>query len=157
MRTILTPNATVRSTVLLVSRVILGIILVAHGYQKFAEWTLAGTTQAFAGMGVPLPAVSATFAAVVELVGGILLVVGAFTPIVGLLVFLDMLGAALLVHLSNGIFVGDGGWELVGAIGAGALALAATGAGRWSVDGILLNRTQQQPAGAPVRESVSVR
>ena len=154
MRTVLTPNPTVRSIALLVSRIILGVILVAHGYQKFAEWTLAGTGQAFAGMGIPLPAVSAAVAAIIELVGGILLILGAFTPIVGVLVFLQMLVAAVLVHISNGIFVADGGWELVGAIGAGALALAAAGAGRWSVDGLLLSRTEQTiPEGR--RESVS--
>ena len=154
MRTVLTPNPTVRSIALLVSRIILGVILVAHGYQKFAEWTLAGTAQAFAGMGIPLPGVSAAVAAIIELVGGILLILGAFTPIVGVLVFLQMLVAAVLVHISNGIFVADGGWELVGAIGAGALALAAAGAGRWSVDGLLLSRTEQTiPEGR--RESVS--
>ena len=154
MRTVLTPNPTVRSIALLVSRIILGVILVAHGYQKFAEWTLAGTGQAFAGMGIPLPAVSAAVAAIIELVGGILLILGAFTPIVGVLVFLQMLVAAVLVHISNGIFVADGGWELVGAIGAGALALAAAGAGRWSVDGLLLSRTERALTEAR-RESVS--
>lgn len=143
MRTVLTPNPTVRSIALLVSRVILGVILIAHGIQKFAEWTLAGTGQAFAGMGIPLPAVSATVAATIELAGGILLILGAFTPIVGVLVFGQMLVAAVLVHIGNGIFVTDGGWELVGAIGAGALALAAAGAGRWSVDALLLGRTEQ--------------
>ena len=154
MRTVLTPNPTVRSIALLVSRIILGVILVAHGYQKFAEWTLAATGQAFAGMGIPLPAVSAAVAAIIELVGGILLILGAFTPIVGVLVFLQMLVAAVLVHISNGIFVADGGWELVGAIGAGALALAAAGAGRWSVDGLLLSRTERALTEAR-RESVS--
>lgn len=156
MRTVLTPNPTVRSIALLVARVILGVILVAHGWQKFTEWTLAGTGQAFEGMGVPLPALSATVAAVIELVGGVLLIVGAFTPIVGALVFLEMLGAALLVHLAGGVFVTNNGWELVGAIGAGALALAAAGAGRWSVDGLLLNRTQATVA-EERRESVTVR
>ena len=154
MRTVLTPNPTVRSIALLVSRIILGVILVAHGYQKFAEWTLAGTAQAFAGMGIPLPGVSAAVAAIIELVGGILLILGAFTPIVGVLVFLQMLVAAVLVHIGNGIFVADGGWELVGAIGAGALALAAAGAGRWSVDGLLLSRTERALTEAR-RESVS--
>lgn len=156
MRTVLTPNPTVRSIALLVARVILGVILVAHGWQKFTEWTLAGTGQAFEGMGVPLPALSATVAAVIELVGGVLLIVGAFTPIVGALGFLEMLGAALLVHLAGGVFVTNNGWELVGAIGAGALALAAAGAGRWSVDGLLLNRTQATVA-EERRESVTVR
>jgi putative oxidoreductase len=60
--------------------------------------------------------------------------------VAGLLVVLDMLGAALLVHASNGIFAADKGWEVVGAIGAAALALAAVGPGRFSIDHALGTR-----------------
>ena len=123
-----------RDAALLVARVIVGVVLIAHGWQKFATWGIGGTTQAFTGMGVPLPAVSAVYAAVVELVGGALLVAGAATALVGVLVVLDMLGAALLVHIGNGVLASDGGWELVGVIGAAALVFAAVGAGRYSVD-----------------------
>lgn len=156
MRLVHTPSPTVRSGALLVARIILGVILIAHGLQKFTEWTLAGTGQAFASMGVPMPGTSATIAALVELVGGVLLILGAFTPIVGLVVFLEMLGAAVLVHLAGGVFVANNGWELVGAIGAGALALAAVGAGKWSVDGALQAR-KPAPVAEEVREPVSVR
>ncbi|WP_219413265.1 hypothetical protein [Pseudonocardia nigra] len=38
------------------------------------------------------------------------------TAVVGLLVALNMLGAALFVHVGAGVFVADGGWELVGVI-----------------------------------------
>ncbi|QGF24185.1 DoxX family protein [Raineyella fluvialis] len=145
MRSVLSPNLVTRDIVPLVSRIILGIVLIAHGYQKFALWGLAGTGQAFAGMGVPMPGISAVVAAVIELAGGILLVLGVFTPIVAVVVFLEMIGAALLVHLPHGVFVGDGGWELVGALGAGTLALAA-GAGRFSIDGLLRARTSQTAA-----------
>jgi putative oxidoreductase len=51
-----------------------------------------------------------------------------------------VLGAAVLVHLTHGLFVTDNGWELVGALGAGALVLAATGAGCYSVDRLLHGR-----------------
>jgi putative oxidoreductase len=123
-----------------VARLLLGVVLIAHGWQKVFTWGLGGTAQAFAGMGIPLPAVSAGFAAIVELVGGALLVLGAGTAVVGVLVVLNMLGAALLVHVGNGIMAGDGGWELVGVIGALALVLAAVGAGRFSVDHALAGR-----------------
>ena len=132
--------ASVRDAALLVARLVLGVVLVAHGWQKFAEFGLGGTAEAFAGMGIPLAPVAAVFAAVVELVGGALLLVGAATAVAGVLVLLNMLGAALLVHLGNGVFVTDGGWELVGVIGALALVLAAVGAGRFSVDHALAAR-----------------
>jgi len=70
----------------------------------------------------------------------VLILVGAATAVVGVLVVLDMLGAALIVHVGNGVMVTDGGWELVGVIGAAALVLAAVGAGRYSVDHALASR-----------------
>ncbi len=73
-------------------------------------------------------------------VGGVALLVGAATVVAGLLVALDMLGAFLLVHIGNGVFVTDNGFELVWAIAAVALALAAVGPGRFSVDHALLGR-----------------
>lgn len=51
-----------------------------------------------------------------------------------------MLFAALFAHVSSGIFVTNNGWELTGAIGAGALLLIAVGAGAWSIDGVLAKR-----------------
>lgn len=132
--------ASVRDAALLVARIVLGVVLIAHGWQKVVTNGLGATTQGFAQMGVPVAPVSAVFAGVVELVGGALLVLGAATALVGILVVLDMLGAALLVHVGNGVFASDGGWELVGVIAAAALALAATGAGRYSVDHTLAAR-----------------
>jgi putative oxidoreductase len=133
------PSST-RDAALLVARLLLGVVLVAHGWQKVFSWGIGGTAQAFAGMGVPLAPVSAVYAAVVELVGGALLLVGVATAVVGVLVVLDMLGAALIVHGANGVMVSSGGWELVGVIAAAALTLAAVGAGRYSVDHALAAR-----------------
>jgi putative oxidoreductase len=130
----------VRDGALLVARLVLGVVLIAHGWQKVFTWGMGGTAQAFTGMGVPAAPVSAAYAAIVELVGGALLLVGAATAVVSVLVVLDMLGAALLVHVGNGVMVSDGGWELVGVIGAAALVLAAVGAGRYSVDHVLAGR-----------------
>jgi putative oxidoreductase len=131
----------VRDAALLIARVVLGVVLIAHGWQKVVDNGIGGTAAAFTKMGVPLPPVSATFAAVVELVGGILIVAGAATAIVGLLVVVDMIGAALFVHISNGVFASAGGWELVGVIGATALVLAAAGAGKYSIDHAVSGRT----------------
>ena len=118
----------------LVARVAIGAVLVAHGAQKFFTFGIGGTIDSFAGMGVPVPEAAALFAAVVELVGGAALILGAATPVAGLLVALNMLGAFVLVHVGKGVFVDQGGFELVAALGAGALVLAATGPGAWSVD-----------------------
>ena len=131
---------TARDVLLLVARILLGVVLIAHGWQKFAQYGIGGTAGSFAKMGVPLPGVSAVFAAVVELAGGVALLLGAATAVVALLVVLDMLGAFLLVHAGNGVFVTDNGFELVWAIAGVALVLAAVGAGRFSVDHAVLGR-----------------
>jgi putative oxidoreductase len=136
----MTVPQTVRDALLLLGRVLLGVVLIAHGWQKFAQYGIGGTAASFAKMGVPLPQVSAVYAAVVEMVGGLALLVGAATVVAGVLVVLDMLGAFLFVHAGNGVFVQGNGYELVWVIAVGALLLVAVGAGRFSVDHALLGR-----------------
>lgn len=63
-------------------------------------------------------------------------------PVFGVLLLVNMLGAFFFVHIGNGIYVTDGGWELVGALGAGALVLAVVGAGAYSVDALLGRRVR---------------
>lgn len=121
---------------LLIGRVALGVIFVAHGWQKLNDWGISTVQANFAQMDVPLPDLAAYFATFVELGGGIALIVGAATPIVGALLAANMAGAFFVVHVSNGLFVGNGGYELVLALGAGALAIALLGAGRFSVDSL---------------------
>lgn len=123
---------------ILVIRVVAGAIFAAHGAQKIFEFTLPGTIGGFAGMGVPLPEIAAPVVAFVELIGGILLILGLFTRPVGILLAIDMVVAIIAVHLPAGLWVGDGGYEFVAVLGAAALALAFTGAGRYSLDGAFL-------------------
>lgn len=122
------------SAALLVLRVALGAIFLAHGWQKFFAFTIPGTQGAFAEMGVPAAELIAPAVAALELAGGAALILGLATRPVALLLALDMAGALLLVHLSAGIFVDAGGYELVLALGAGALALAIAGPGSVSAD-----------------------
>ena len=154
----MTVRPAARDALLLVARVLLGVVLIAHGWQKFATYGIGGTAGSFAQMGIPLPAVAAVFAAVVELAGGAALLLGAATAVVGALVVLDMLGAFLLVHAGNGVFIDGGGFELVAALGAGALVLAATGAGRVSVDHVIGTRLRTRTgAGAGTAQLAETR
>lgn len=129
-------RSALRDAGLAIARIVLGVVFAAHGYQKLFQFGLAGTTDSFRGMGAPLPEISAPVVAVLELVGGVLLVLGALSTIVGLLLAVDMLVAAFLVHIGQGVFIDQGGWELVGALGAGALLIAAVGPGRFAVDAL---------------------
>ncbi|WP_462418516.1 DoxX family protein [Kytococcus sp. Marseille-QA3725] len=126
-----------KDTLFLLARLILGAVLIAHAWQKLTEWGLDGTAASFGEMGVPAPTLAAWVAVGIEGIGGILLILGLFTGVAGLLVAVQMAFAAWFAHLGNGVFVDGGGWELVGTIAAGALALTAAGPGLWSLDALL--------------------
>lgn len=127
--------------VILIARVAVGVTLLAHGWQKFFTNTIDGTSTFFESMDVPAATAAAIFAATVELVGGILLIVGLFTPVVAVLVVIDMIGAWWFVHSDAGtIFVDAGGYELVLVLAAGAALVGAVAGGRYSLDHLILAR-----------------
>ncbi len=115
---------------LLVLRVVLGIIMIYHGWPKLTN--LGGTIEGFSGMGLPLPAVAAFFSMVAEFFGGLLLLAGVLTDVAGLLIAIDMLGAITFVHAKNGFSNADGGFEFPLALLAIAVALALAGPGRYA-------------------------
>jgi putative oxidoreductase len=133
-------QSTLTNTALTVLRVIVGFIFAAHGWQKFNEFTIAGTQAAFGKMGVPAADFVAPIIATIELVGGIALIAGVLTRVFAALLALDMLGALFLVHAPAGLFVEKGGYELVLALAAAAAAVALTGAGRISFDAAVFGR-----------------
>jgi putative oxidoreductase len=138
---------------LVLARLILATIMFAHGYQKLFINGLGRTTQGFESMSIPAAIVSAAFVTVVELVGSVLVLAGALITIVAACYMIVMVGAAVFVHIPNGIFAADGGWELVGAIAALLLVLAAAGPGRWSVDHLVGTRQGSDPALEPAPSS----
>src|SRR5699024_12385019 len=92
---------------LLIARIILGVVLIAHGWQKFNEWTIAATTEAFTGMGVPAAGSAAPIAATIELVGGILILLGRVTRIGAALVTLPLFRAGISVgHFASALSLG---------------------------------------------------
>ncbi|GAA1487560.1 DoxX family protein [Brachybacterium sacelli] len=122
--------AALRDPALLLARLVVGAVFMAHGWQKIGQNGIAATTEGFVGMGIPFAEIAAPVVAYVELIGGALLILGLLTAVAGLALAIDMAVAAFVVHLGGGLFVADGGWELVGVLGAAALLLAAVGPGR---------------------------
>ncbi|WP_187438055.1 DoxX family protein [Actinomadura decatromicini] len=128
---------------LLIGRVAVGVVFVAHGWQKFDDMGHGGVTKMFKGMDIPAPSLAAYYSTWVELIGGLALIAGVAVPLAGLLLAADMAGAFWFVHKGNGVFVTENGYELVLVLGASALLLALAGAGRFSVDGLLFDRTRK--------------
>lgn len=140
--------APVGDVALLATRVLLGVIMLAHGYQKLVVDGIGRTIAGFESMSIPLAIVSASFVTVVELVGGTLLILGLLNRVVAGLMGFVMAGAAAFVHARHGVFVGAGGWELVGSIAGALLALAAAGPGRLSLAHVVWARARRAPAAA---------
>ncbi|MTB70979.1 DoxX family membrane protein [Arsenicicoccus sp. MKL-02] len=136
----------VRAVLLLGCRILLGLVLIAHGWQKLTIIGIDGVAAQMARSGVPVPTLAAIVAATIEFVGGICILLGLFTWVAGSLVALLMAGAYAFVHRGNGVLVDNGGWELVAAIGVAALLLALTSPGDLSLDQAL-----SAPHGRPRR------
>jgi len=148
--------APARDIAMLIARIILGVVLFAHGWQKLMINGISDTYGQFEKLGIPLAIVSASFTSFVEFVGGVLIILGALTTTVVALDLVVMVGAAGFVHVTHGIFAKDGGWELVGVIVAVELALAAFGPGRYSVDDVVARRRARERADLERRRSAPV-
>lgn len=133
------PNLTDEALLLL--RLVLGAVFIAHGGQKVFGWFgghgLEGTAQFMATMGVPTAL--AYLAAFTEFFGGLALVGGLLTRLASLGLFFTMAVAIVKVHLAGGFFAPQG-FEYPLALAAMALALVLTGAGRYSLDRLVFAR-----------------
>ena len=130
---------------LLLLRAALGLVFVAHGAQKLVTMGVPGVAGFLGQLGVPLPGLSAVLLIAVELGGGLLIAAGALTRVAALLTAAAMAVATLTVHLPNGFFLPNG-VEFTLTLMLASLALAMTGAGRYSVDAALVSRAGALPA-----------
>ena len=126
---------------LMVGRLVLGLLMAAHGAQKLFGWFgghgLAGTGGFFESLGFRPGRAFALAAASAELGGGLLVALGFLGPVGPALVLSVMLVAALTVHWQHGLFAMSNGIEVPLLYAAGAVALALTGPGAWSLDAVL--------------------
>jgi putative oxidoreductase len=123
---------------LLLLRVVIGLIFAAHGSQKLFGWWdgpgQAGTRGWLGSIGFRPAWLFAALLTAQEFGGGLLLAFGFLTPLGTLAVTAAMVVAVALVHWKNGLWSSKGGFEFNLALTAGAVALAATGPGRFSID-----------------------
>lgn len=120
-------------TAALILRVTTGVLFVLHAWLKISVFTPAGTAGYFQSIG--LPGFLAYITIVVELLGGIALIAGAYTRYVSLVMIPVLLGAAVFGHGAAGFFFSNagGGWEYPAfwAVVMGVQALL--GGGLWAV------------------------
>ena len=113
-------------------RMAVGALFLAHGWQKLVDVT--GTVAAFTQLGVPLPALSVYVAILAECVGGLGLLLGAFTEFAAWGPLVSTTAAIFFVHSGHGLFPRNGGWELPLILLLVCFHLAARGGGAYSLD-----------------------
>ena len=131
---------------LLILRLVLGGVFVAHGAQKlfgsFGGPGIESTTGFHEQLGIKPARPMAVLAGLTEFLGGILVVAGFLTPLAALALIGVMAVAVLTVNLKNGFFAANGGYEYNLVLAAVALALVLAGGGAYGLDaalGILWN------------------
>lgn len=120
---------------LLITRVVLGVVFIAHGWQKYNEITAAGTGQFLASLGIPTflawPLIGA------ELIGGILILLGVLSRWAALGIAVVMVVAIATVKAKMGLL---GGYELEIGLLACALSVLLQGPGRYALEKKIWNK-----------------
>lgn len=123
---------------LTVMRILIGIIFVAHGGQKlfglFGGYGLAGTAQYMESLGLTPGYVMASLAGGAEFFGGVALIIGLLArPAAVALIFMTLV-AIFSVHIHNGLFMANNGFEFAMALLGALIAILIEGPGRLSLD-----------------------
>ncbi len=116
---------------LLVLRLVLGVIMIGHGYPRISA--ISHSVQFVRGIG--LPGWLAYVSVAAEFLGGILVILGLFTRCASLAILIDMCVVIGRVHWKNGL-LGNGGYQFPLALAAIAFGLIFFGAGPIALDSI---------------------
>lgn len=126
------------SAVVLVGRILLSVIFILSGFGKLTS--IAGVAGYFGSLGLPAPTVLAVVVGLLELVGGLLILVGFQTRIVAIVLAVFTVAAAYVGHYGQGgadatlVMMNQAAFLKNLAIAGGFLILAAFGPGSLSID-----------------------
>ena len=118
-----------------------GIIFTAHGAQKLFGWFggygLEGTAGWMESIGLAPGTLMAVAAGSAEFFGGLLLIAGLLVRPTAFVLAMTMLVAIITVHVQNGLFMSNNGYEFALALLAISVGLAVRGAGSMSIDNLI--------------------
>ncbi|ABL99596.1 DoxX family protein [Shewanella amazonensis] len=122
-------------------RIPAGIIFMAHGAQKLFGWFggygIEGTGQWMASIGLEPGWLMAAMAGGAEFFGGLAILLGLLTRPAALVLAVTMVVAIVTVHLGNGLFMANNGYEFGLALLAMSVSLVLSGSGRFGIDRLL--------------------
>ena len=125
---------------LLIARVVIGLVMAAHGTQKLFGWFggygLNATGEFMVNLGFNQGRAFAAMASIVEITSGVLVALGFLGPVGPALMISVMLVAAITVHWKNGLFATKNGIELPLLYASAALIFAVAGFGPYSLDAL---------------------
>ncbi|MCV7259742.1 DoxX family protein [Mycobacterium shimoidei] len=123
---------------LLILRVVLGLTLAAHGYNKFfGGGRIPGTARWFSSIGMKAGTFQAVVAASTEMSAGLGLAAGLLTPVTAAGFVALMFVAIWTVHRPNGFFIINEGWEYCMVLAVSAVVVATIGPGQYSLDQLI--------------------
>lgn len=122
-------------------RIILGVVFFAHGYIKFFKMGMDGVVGFFTSLGIPSPAVAAWCVTMLEMVGGLALILGIFTPVLGVLFAIEMAGVIFFAKRGQGFF-GPKGYEFELTLLFASLAVALAGPGAAALQNVFRRRAR---------------
>src|SRR5215472_11928417 len=142
-------------------RMILGVGFMVHGWAKWNRGP-AAFAELLKQAHVPLPLANAWLVTLLEIFGGLAILIGAFVAVVSIPLILSMLGAMFTVNIHYGFSAiktigltpegpqfGPPGYEINLLYIAGLVALILGGAGPMSIDSLRKRRRQQHSGAAP--------
>lgn len=151
----------IRDFALLVTRIIAGVTLVAHGWHRWQVTGLEEQMDIIAQAGLPSAYGLAVATVAFEIVGGTLLVFGLATPLVGLGMLVLNAAIILTTKADSGFYAHENGWEYNAIQAALGLVLLAFGSGRAGLDHLFVRPRDEDgvlisPAPAPRQPSPAV-
>jgi putative oxidoreductase len=123
-------------------RVVVGVVLAAHGWQKMMDF--GAWQEQVASLGIPFPEIAAPLALAAELLGGLGLIFGLLTRLAAFGVFCNMAVAIATVHLHKGLFAENGGFEFPLVLAAAAVFFIAAGPGPISLEAFMRKRARHR-------------
>lgn len=143
----------VRSIGLLVARVALAVVLISHGWARWTGPGLGAQVTVLEAAAIPQPVLVAWGAMLLEVVGGVLLVFGAFTPAIALFVLVEQVIVIAWVKWPHGLALDSGGFEYNLILAALALIFLVYGAGKASVDSLFLRPASEKRSSSGVNDA----
>lgn len=139
-----TGKETAKNIGLLWLRVLMGLAIATHGYDKVFGGVVHQLAEGLAGLGFPIPVVFAWLASLSEFAGGLLIALGLGTRVAAVFVFVTMSVAVFIAHAKDPFQVKEMAFLFFTISGA----LIALGGGRFSLDALLFCRSRPKNTGA---------